>query len=192
MSAPERPLNVQPGFTIRPAVVADAASIAHAHLETWKAQFIPHMRPEHVARKNLDPIPETERWQRCLTNEPGRLTFVAERAGQVVGFTAGGAAQGESYGYEAELYQIYVLPAAQSEGIGHALVGALTLGLISVGFRRMIVWVVTFNPAVAFYRDRLRGVYVAQRPVPEVDNAFQEDGYGWSDLPTLVTRIQTR
>lgn len=185
-------------ISFRPAVAADAAGIARVHLDTWRERFIPIMTPEQVARKDLNPDSEFARWQARLTREPERTTLVAEQGrpnrdgapgkapGTVVGFTTGGAPHGDSYDYDAELYQLYVLPAYQSQGIGRVLVRELAVALSAKGFRRMLVWVVTINPAVRFYRDILGGVYLGERPIPEVDGTLIEAAYGWSDLSDLV------
>lgn len=182
----------EPVISIRSAAPSDAPGIATVHLTTWQAQFTPLMPAWMIERKDLDPVSETARWQKRLTTEPNRITFVAVSDEQVVGFATGEAARGVTFGHEAELYQLYVLPAAQSKGIGQALVGHLALALSDAGFTSMLVWVVTVNPAVRFYRDVLGGTYLGERPIPEVDNLLQEAAYGWKDLKVLTERTHTR
>jgi ribosomal protein S18 acetylase RimI-like enzyme len=173
---------------IRAAVPDDAADIARVHLTTWRAAFLPLMKPEHAAQKNLDLAIEIDRWQKRLTGEPERITFVAEDDGQIVGFITGGAAP-ESVGeYNSELYQIYVLPEAQRGRIGQKMVRALATSLQAAGYEKMLVWVITLNPAVTFYRDALGGVFLTERPIAAVNGELSEAAYGY-DLARLVERL---
>jgi hypothetical protein len=49
----------------------------------------------------------------------------------------------------------------------------------------MLVWVMTSNPAVAFYRDGLGGSYVSERIIPDGDGILKEAAYVWSDIRVL-------
>jgi ribosomal protein S18 acetylase RimI-like enzyme len=173
---------------IRAATPEDAAAIARVHLISWRAAFEPVMSPDLVARKNLDEAPEITKWQKRLREEPERITLVAVLDERVIGFITGGAARDGIAGYDSELYQIYLLPDSQRRGIGQKLVAALAHELFQAGYQTMLVWVMTLNPAVKFYRDTLGGVYLAERPIHEVEGKLSEAAYGYT-LARLIEKL---
>jgi len=174
---------------IRPATLNDAAAIATIHLSSWIAAFSQFLPDEIVALKNLDETAEIKKWQGRLNEEEGktRWTFLSIQEGQAVAFITGGPDRSETANYDAELYQIYVLPDAQQQGLGKDLVSILAKKLAEKGFRSMLVWVMTENPAIKFYHDGLGAQNLEQiRPIPETKGALEEAAYGWPDIRSLV------
>lgn len=102
-----------------------------------------------------------------------------------VGYIMGVTTQSNIDNYDAELHQIYVLPDAHRLGVGKQLVSALAKRLNQERFRSLLVWVMTINPAVRFYRDSLGGIYLQERVIPDGDDILKEAAYGWSDLTEL-------
>ena len=173
---------------LRRATVADAAAIARIHIDSWREAFVPVMTPEQVALKNLDYDDQYQLWLPRLTVEENhtRYTVVAENdAGQVTGFTTGRKNETGIAEYDAELHQIYVAPNGQRQGIGEKMVRTLAVVLHEAGYQSLIVWVMTQNPAIPFYRDRLGGTYITERIIPDADGILKEAAYGWLDMTQL-------
>ncbi|WP_305807954.1 GNAT family N-acetyltransferase, partial [Staphylococcus epidermidis] len=93
----------------------------------------------------------TERWNRALA--AGRETvFVAERGGEIVGFSSGGPPQQPELGYASELYALYLMRSSQGSGIGRQLFERFADSMRQRGHENLYCWVVRGNPTAAFYR----------------------------------------
>jgi ribosomal protein S18 acetylase RimI-like enzyme len=123
----------------------------------------------------------TERWER-LIRDGASLVFVAEDAGEVVGFASGGRERAGETGYAGELYAIYLLESAQRHGFGRELFRAVVEGLRAMELADLIIWVLRDNqPARRFY-ERLGGVYVRTQPITIGQATLEEVSYGWRHL----------
>ncbi|MEL7434014.1 MAG: GNAT family N-acetyltransferase [Chloroflexota bacterium] len=171
---------------IRPAEPMDAATIADIHIKSWRAQFTPFLTPEQVSLKNLECL----QWQARVVAEEGqrRHTFIACDGTVPVGYITG-RTQSPKAGYSSELDQIYVLANHLGQGIGTEMVSQLVARLLTAGHTSMMVWVMTLNPAVRFYRERLGGVYLGERVIPDGDGILKEAGYGWDDMGALRKQL---
>jgi ribosomal protein S18 acetylase RimI-like enzyme len=88
---------------------------------------------------------------RAFLDDPSVLFFVAEDAGQVLGFLSCQLIRRRAAEPELLLYEIGVRSAQRRRGIGRALVGAMNDWMDSQAIRE--VWVLADNDdAVAFYR----------------------------------------
>jgi len=170
---------------IRPAITSDIDAIVRVHIESWQAQFTPFLTPEQVRFKDLDVVNQRVLWQRRFSEEEGetRFTFVAEQDNTPVGYITGCLTPVK---FDAELHQIYVLPAFHRKGFGQALVVQLARALDAKAVTSLFVWVMTINPAVVFYRDRLGGTYFDTRVIPDGDGILKEAGYRWSTMEDLL------
>jgi L-amino acid N-acyltransferase YncA len=178
-------------MTLRPARVEDAAAIARVHIRSWREAFSPMLRAEQIAAKDLDEASQTSIWTKRLKEEEGktRFTFVAEEE-SLLGFITGCESRDSFEGYDAELHQIYILAEAQRRGLGRELVKVLAKKLLEQGYQSMLVWVMTQNPAVAFYRDALGGKFLEERPILEVNGSLKEAAYGWPDIQSLFAKAK--
>ena len=170
--------------SIRPATQMDIADIVRIHIDSWKAQFTSFLTIQQTALKDLNMVNQLEIWQERFANEEGktRYTFVATTNQVVVGYITGILIDDE---YDTELHQIYVLPSVQGRGIGKELVQYLAKCFHDLGKQSLLVWVMTINPAVKFYRDALGGKLVSERIIPNGDGILKETAYVWSNLLDL-------
>lgn len=180
-------------IAIRPAEPMNAATIADIHIRSWRAQFTAFLTPEQVLLKNLDQRDIRFKWQSRLVAEEGqrRHTFIAHADGVPVGYITG-CVQSSEANHTSELDQIYVLASHAGQGIGTQLVRTLVARLRDVGHTSMMVWVMTLNPAVRFYRERLGGVYLGERVIPHGDGILREASYGWDDISALHKQLSLR
>lgn len=118
--------------------------------------------------------------------EPLTVTLVGfDSDSGILGFICGGKERTGQLGYEAELYAIYILQAAQRQGLGTLLVRRLERQLSAWGFTSMAVWVLAANPFRSFY-ENLGGHVVAERQIERAGQSFAEVAYGWKDLNRLA------
>lgn len=122
-----------------------------------------------------------------------QFVLVAERGGEVVGFSGGGPARGEPG--MGEVYAIYLLAEHQGLGIGRALMRESARRLHAAGLRGLLVWVLRENaPARAFYerlggvaeREKEDAVYGGSSDAPRLP--VIETGYVWKDTAPLRGR----
>ena len=115
-------------------------------------------------------------------NEPQLVTLVGcDESESVVGFVCGGAERTGRLGCDGELHAIYLLQAAQRQGLGTLLVRRFVRELRSLGFASMAVWVLARNPSRVFY-EALGGKVIAEQEIERDSESFAEIAYGWSDL----------
>ncbi len=168
--------------TIRPATPEDAQGIARVHIETWLTTYRGLM-PDSVLEK-LSVERQTEKWDASLRT-PRTSTVVAVEDGQIVGFVSFGPEPGNDFRYQGELYAIYILESYQRKGIGRMLVRAAAEGLLAHDFPNMMLWVLSTNPARAFY-EKLGGKFLRDRTVEFNGVPLREAAYGWDDLKCLI------
>jgi GNAT superfamily N-acetyltransferase len=164
---------------IRAAAPTDADAIARVHVSSWRSTYSGLLPDDFLA--SLSDTNYAERWKRVIAEGSSRV-YVAENAGEIVGFASGGRERAGETGYEGELYAIYVLDSAQRHGFGRELVRSTVAGLRELGLGDMIIWVLGGNsPARAFY-ERLGGVYVRTQPITIGPVTLEEVSYGWRRL----------
>lgn len=169
---------------IRPATLDDSADIVTIHINSWKAHFTPFLTNEQITLKDLNAANQLRFWRARFENEESttRFTFIAVENDVPVGYITSIFHDGN---YDAQLHQIYVLPTATGRGIGKQLVTTLAQSLYQADKHSLLVWVMTINPAVQFYRDALAGTLVTERIIPDGDGILKESAYAWSDIQDL-------
>jgi GNAT superfamily N-acetyltransferase len=156
MDLPQRPPAI---VSIRPAMPQDAPAIAKVHVDSWAATYA-NVFPTKVFEEYSLPVRE-RMWQRTVLAartqaEPRTEVLVAERAARLIGFVSLGPFR-EAQGVQGEpgrgeLNAIYLDPASMRQGIGSQLFAAGREWLRAAGFSEMRLWVISGNPALAFYR----------------------------------------
>ncbi len=163
----------------RRAEPSDAPRLADVHIRTLLVTYR-GIDPREWLDSLRAQLRERElRWRERLEKLPEEPVLVAvdPRAG-IVGFALGGAARKPSYDYDGELISLYLLPEHQRRGIGRELVRRLVRDLLAAGFQRILVRVLSANPARHFY-ERL-GAYPIGTTTVEIGGAqLEESLYGW-------------
>jgi ribosomal protein S18 acetylase RimI-like enzyme len=166
---------------IRPAVVADAPGIASVHVASWRAAY-----PGIVAQSFLDGLSVERRtafWSSVL-GAPTTLTWVAERAGEIVGFVGLGppdeADAAEMPPATLDLATIYVDPAVWRQGIGRALLDRAVGDVAADGVLHLMLWVFEAN-------DQARRFYESAGWRP--DGARRDHEVGAQRLPIVRYRL---
>ncbi len=157
----------QAGYTVRPAVVADAERIGLIHVQAWQEAY-PGIVSQ-AALDALDPVARANRWRDWLRQPESPLDLLVgiDPAGVIVGMIAAGPGRDVDAPTEWELWAINVLQVAQGTGLADALVAE------AVGSRPTYLWVLEDNPrAMSFYR-RLGFVPEGARTYDETLDSWQ-------------------
>lgn len=169
---------------VRLAVPDDANTIARVHVSSWWTSYSGLVPDDFMARITVER--REQQWRAVLTASDHPLLYVAvDDAGQIVGFVNGGenrdAAQ---WGFDGELYAIYLLREAQGKGYGKALIRLMGQRLHHEGFQSMILWVFEENPHARRFYEALGGVLVpdALKTIEVEGKTLREIAYGWRDL----------
>ena len=127
-----------------------------------------------------------ESWRKRIADPERTLAlYVAEEAGEVVGFAGGDRESSGEWPYDGELNMVYVLEAHQKRGIGRRLVRAVAQALLARGMDSMVVWVLEVSPYRAFY-EALGGVYVGEKYNEVWGEKYKVAEYGWEQLEVLA------
>jgi L-amino acid N-acyltransferase YncA len=171
--------------SIREATFADAPGVARVQVDTWRTAYRGMIPDSYLDSLNYEE--SAQRWGRGFSNPEWRgFAFVAEEAGEIVGFAVGGPQRSEVPGYDGELNAIYVLQDQQGKGIGRALAQAVTRELLARGMHSMVVWVLTDNhPSRRFY-ESLGGVWLREQEFELDGLMLMETGYGWEDVSPVA------
>ncbi len=136
---------------IRPAIPEDVAAIQEVCAAAWRDTFaglVAAERIEQVIAEYYNP----DRLRGELTGpdgEPGWL--VAEDRGGVIGAIRGGLVEPTA----GEIFQLYVSPPRQRQGIGTRLLEAVTAQQLAQGAREQWLSVQRFNPkGLPFFQVR--------------------------------------
>lgn len=174
------------GARIRPAELADARAIARVHVDTWRTAYRGIVDAGYLGSLSYRKFEERRR-QRLA--EPGTWTFVAEAAGEVVGFVTAGPNRTADPRHDAEIFAIYVRKSHAGQGLGKALVGAAARALSRAGFRSLLLWVLTANaPSRAFY-ESIGGSLSGQKSERFGSQDLPHVAYAWPSLRSLCRRL---
>ena len=166
-------------MTIRTAALADAASIAHVHVASWRAAYAGVVPQAHL--DSLDEAQFTERWQNWITSETSATFCVAEVDGALCGFASAGPIRKPISFYDGELYAIYLLPEMQRQGLGRGLFAYIADVLVAQKLHHLLLWSLRDNPSRGFY-TRLSGEVVAEDVCEIGGETLPTAAFGWKDI----------
>ena len=133
-------------------MLADARALSGVHFRAWLMGYGTLLPAAYLL--SLDPSDFVERWVRRLTEPPpGSEVAVAVLDEAIVGFVGYGAARDETSGPVSELQAINVDPSSWGMGVGSLLLGHAVNGLVGLGHRQAILWVMDGN-------DRAQRLYI--------------------------------
>ncbi|HWD34654.1 MAG TPA: GNAT family N-acetyltransferase [Casimicrobiaceae bacterium] len=177
------------GIVIRPATAADADAIAHVRIDTWRTAYRGLVPDAYLDAMDVEQ--SVALWQRVLeADAPNARVFVADRAGEVIGFAAANRLAEPRHGLDAELSAVYVRREFQRVGIGRQLVLAAARAQRASGATGLIVWSISGNkPARAFY-EALGGTVIVEQPFEWDGVPLTETGYAFADLDALIAACE--
>jgi L-amino acid N-acyltransferase YncA len=174
-------------IVIRTAGIEDSPGIARVHVDSWRTTY-PGIVPQDVL-ENLSYQQRQDIWQERLNDrdQRGCILVAQDNRGTVIGFATGGEERTGKFGFDGELYAIYLLEKHQRQGIGTSLTRGIASCLFQNGFTSMLVWVLAGNPSREFYQS-LGGEEIAEQGITIGAANLSEVAYGWRDINTLVNQ----
>jgi|SRR5690242_16030615 len=160
---------------VRRAKPSDAAEVAAAHDEAWRAAY-----------QGVIPGPELDRlinrrgpgWWDGAIRKGSRISLLVFGE-DVAGYANYGRNRARSLFYDGEVYEIYLRPAFQGLGFGRRLFAAARRDLAQSGMKSLVVWALSDNePAVEFYRA-LGGRAVARSSERFGDRTLDKVAFAW-------------
>jgi len=136
---------------IREATVSDIDIISHVHVQCWQEAYAEILPADYL--NSLSREQRAEKWKKAFHEEksPWKM-FVAEEDGLIKGFVSSGRSLKSDFGFQGELYTLYLLRQLQGRGMGRALFEKARNSLALSGINKMYLWVFKDNPALAFYK----------------------------------------
>lgn len=174
--------------TIRLAGAADCDKVGALQVKAWLETYRGLVADGVL--DTLSTLDQAASWRRILVREPQAVLAVAERSnGRLVGFAGGGARRGSRLPHDSEIYALYVLGAAQRQGLGRALMTTAARALRERGFQSLCLWVLRDNaPARRFY-ERLGGIAVGEKTDSMGGKPLAEVAYGWESLDRFLAQL---
>jgi GNAT superfamily N-acetyltransferase len=137
---------------LRDALPGDARAMAELNVRGWRA-FFPGLVPQALI-EGQEVEPRARYWEEHLPSAPPERTWVAERAGRVVGLTHTGPSRDPDVPEAAEVYGMYVEPEVVGTGVGRALMSAALEDFRAGPWEEAILWTLPGDHRAArFYRS---------------------------------------
>ncbi|UOQ46779.1 GNAT family N-acetyltransferase [Gracilibacillus caseinilyticus] len=177
-------------YQIRKARPEDAKAIAEVHVQSWKATYHELLDEQDISNTTIEH--RQILWETVLKlPRKQQPVTVIEENGSIVGFISGGKERTDRFGYDGEIYAIYLLPTHQRKGLGKQLLTAFTEEMKELGYRSLLVWVLTKNPTHQFYLQ-LGAQRIEQEQTTIGQGTYQETAYGFNSLDSLIAALMMK
>lgn len=162
---------------VRQARTTDAAAIAEAHDEAWRAAYqgiIPGAELQKLINRR------GPSWWDSAIRKGSRISVLI--FGDIVaGYANYGRNRARSLHFDGEIYELYLRPEFQGLGFGRRLFVAARRDLMHSGLRSMVIWALSDNePATGFYRT-LGGRMVARSSEQFGPRSLDKVAFAWSN-----------
>lgn len=174
-------------FLVRKAVYSDAETIAAIHVNTWKSTYTNLLAERDLT--NMTYGNHRALWETVLRmQKKEQCTFVIQNEEKMVGFISGGPERTKRFGYDSEIYTIYILEEFQKKGLGAKLLQVFVAEMKTLGCKSVLVWVLKENPSSRFY-ERYHAQPVGEEATTIGEGSYQETAYGWDNIDNLMALI---
>lgn len=176
-------------LTIRVARPKDAAEVARIYIESWHDTYPAVLSSALLC--SMTPKGQTSRWLAAIRSQKRETVLVAEDAKYgLVGMSSMGPSRDRSFGYDGEVYTLYVDPSFFGKGVGRGLLKGGFAVLRARGFQSCVIWAHAKNNARFFY-ETMGGRTVAERTARMMGDPVPEAAFGWKTL-ALAERSHAR
>lgn len=174
----------QRAFVIVPAGPADAEALAHAHVTAWRETYRGLLPDAYLARMSAEA--HTRRFGHMLLHPgPDDVTLMAFDRWGVAGYAQGGPSRRRRPG-EAEVSTLYLVRAAQGQGLGRRLLGQTARALAARGASSLVISVLRENLGARAFYERLGGrAEPARQERGPGGGLLYEVAYAWPDIQAL-------
>ncbi len=174
---------------VRPARPRDALRLAHLRVASWHHAYRELVEPEALARTTVRR--SYARFREQLGGSPncshGIRVLEHLPTGNLWGFVSIGPQHEPRYPYRGEIYELYVHPACQRQGIGRRLLSAGIWALVDRHLNPAMLWVLHDNRHARNFYARCGGLMFAASDARLGGHTLPTVAYGWpSTLPCPV------
>jgi ribosomal protein S18 acetylase RimI-like enzyme len=175
-------------FLVFPAGPSDAEALARVHVTSWRETYRGLLPDAFLAR--MSEAGYARRFGRSLRDpRPDEVTLVAADRGGIVGYAAGLKSRSGAEG-EAEIATLYILRAAQGQGLGGRLMADTARALAAQGATSLMLSVLRDNIRARRFYEHLGGEPQAPRREPGPGGQLlYEVAYRWPDIGTLTRSL---
>lgn len=175
---------------VRVAKFEDAEKIAHIHVSSWKSTYKDLLDERDVSNSTVEN--RIVLWETILRKPVnGQIAYVVENDdGELVGFVSGGKERTKNYGYDGEIYAIYLLEGYQRQGYGGLMLQTFAEAMKERGYESLLVWVLTKNPSNRFY-SKLGAHPVEAEQVTIGKGTYEETAFGWKEIDHLLEHFNS-
>lgn len=176
-------------FSLRPATPEDAASLAHIHIEGWRASY-----GGLVEQSFLDALDKDKRaadWVKWLA-EGTEALIAHDDAGHPAGFISFNRLMTPPPGmspvrplYTSEILAIYILPDYWRQGLGLQLMKAAAACLKERKHKSLCLWVLEKNTRGNAFYKALGGQRCGKKDVTIGNQKLVDVCYGWRDSAVI-------
>ncbi|WP_226037984.1 GNAT family N-acetyltransferase [Aquibacillus saliphilus] len=175
-------------YHIRKAVLEDADKIAEVHVQSWKTTYSDLINEEDLSNMTFEN--RKTLWETILQMPmKGQVALVLhDDDNDIVGFISGGKERTKRFGYDGEIYAVYLLKDYQRKGLGTILLDAFAKAMKKEGYESILVWILTQNPSSKFYID-FGAEQVDEEETSIGEGTYQETAFGWRRIDELITKF---
>ncbi|MBM7571424.1 GNAT family N-acetyltransferase [Aquibacillus albus] len=176
-------------FHIRKAELKDAEKIANVHLKSWKSTYsdlINEQDMSNITYENRKTLWETI-LKMPMKGQPALV--IHDDKEEIIGFISGGKERTKRFGYDGEIYAIYLLGEYQRKGLGSMLLEAFAKEMKKEGYQSILVWVLTQNPTSQFYLD-YGAKQIDKEETTIGQGTYQETAFGWKNIDELLQKFK--
>lgn len=167
-------------LTIRVARPEDAADVARIYIESWHDTYPAVLSTAMLC--SMTQKGQSARWLLTIRHQRREAVLVAESAQfGLVGMASLGPSRDRAFGYDGEVYTLYVDPAHFGRGTGRALLRGAFEMLRKRGHASCVIWAHAANNARYFY-ETMGGRVVAERRARLMGDMVPEIAFGWKTL----------
>ncbi|AWS42943.1 GNAT family N-acetyltransferase [Streptosporangium sp. 'caverna'] len=140
---------------IRPGVPEDVEAREYVRVATWKTAYRGIMPDDYLDALKVEPdaVAGMEEGLAGALAEGRTPLLVGEIGGRIAGFVNFGRCRDERIG-GGEVFALYVLPEAQADGLGYALMTAAVERLRADGHEEIGLWVAAGNAQARHFYER--------------------------------------
>ncbi|WP_058308288.1 GNAT family N-acetyltransferase [Gracilibacillus massiliensis] len=174
-------------YTIRKARIEDAQDIAEVHVNSWKATYQNLINEQDLSNTTVEH--RQILWETILKlPRKQQPVTVIEEQGEIVGFISGGKERTDRFGYDGEIFAIYLMPSHQGKGLGKRLLKSFAQEMKELGYRSLLIWVLTKNPTHQFYL-KYGATKIEEDQTTIGYDTYQETAYGFKDIDILLQKL---
>lgn len=178
-------------YYVREAKLEDADRIADIHVKSWKSTYFDLINEQDMS--NITYENRKVLWETILgmPKESQPAIVVVDEKDKIIGFISGGKERTKRFGYDGEIYAIYLLEEYQRLGLGSMLLEAFAKAMKEAGYESLLVWVLTQNPSNRFYVD-YGAKQIEKEETTIGQGTYQETAYGWEDINNLLKNFKKK